>query len=80
MVLLAPACGAALVGGTRAQHPAPGPSTERWSRVNGAPQASRERGQPYLRDSEAMGLGIGLSFAECFAVRAWQSWERRGKG
>ena len=70
MVLLAPMCGAVLAGG---------PAPQRWSRLNGALQASRAHGQPYLRDSEAMGLGMGLSFAECFAVGAWWSWETRGK-
>lgn len=26
-----------------------------------------------------MGLGMGLSFAECFAMGGWLSWEKRGK-
>lgn len=70
MVLLAPMYGAALLEGT---------GTQQWSRVNNTPQAGRVCGQTYLRDSEAMGLGMGLSFAECFVTGAWLSWEKRGK-
>lgn len=40
-------------------------------------QASKAQGEPHLRDSEAMGLGMGRSFAECFAAGPWHSWERK---
>lgn len=72
MVLLASTCGAALVGGTGG----PAPSSGQGSTVPHKPA----HGQPYLWDSEAMGLGMGLSFAAWLATGVWQSWERRRKG
>lgn len=49
-------------------------SCNMWGCSGGITRAWRPavvKGQPYLREREAMGLGMGLSFAECFAMGAW---------
>lgn len=71
--------GFSMGGCSRGEHP----STQCWSSINGTPQTNQQStriAQPYLRDSEAMGLGMGRSFAEGFAAGPWHSWERGGKG
>lgn len=66
---LSPLCVAVLGEHSRDRHPLV--AVGHWYPC--VPRAGRARRQPYLLESEAMGLGMGLVFVGCFTTEAWQS-------